>query len=166
MLLAGQRVDESRYQVIPRTLIFGLRQGKVLLQRVAADRGAWAGLWNGPGGHIVQGESPEAAATREFREETGLELERPRLAGVLVVDVGSPPGIGVFVFVGEVAAGDARAGPEGDLAWFTPGDVAAERTVDDVPALLRRAVAVQAGAPAFTALTTFAPDGTPTLRFD
>lgn len=166
MSLAGQRADASRYQVIPRALVFGIRREGVLLQRVAADRGAWAGLWNGPGGHIHQGESPEAAARREFAEETGLTLTDPRLAGVVLVDVGGSPGIGVFVFVGGVSEGDPQAGPEGELAWFKPGEAAAAPTVADVPAILGRAMAVLDGAPPFTARTTFAADGSPLLRFD
>jgi 8-oxo-dGTP pyrophosphatase MutT (NUDIX family) len=123
-------------------------------------------LWNGPGGHIDPSETPLAAARREFSEETGLALENPQLAGVLLVDVGTSPGIGVFVFVGVVSEGEPRASREGDLSWFTPGEAAAAPTVRDLPLLLTRALAVLEGAPPFTALTTFAADGSPQLRFD
>ncbi|MBE5793412.1 MAG: NUDIX domain-containing protein [Clostridiales bacterium] len=52
-------------------------KGQVLLQK----RGD-SGLWGFPGGAIELGESPEAAAIREVREETGLEVETGSLIGV------------------------------------------------------------------------------------
>lgn len=39
-------------------------------------------LWNLPGGGVEKGESPWAALIREVREETGLETNPVRLAGV------------------------------------------------------------------------------------
>lgn len=50
------------------------------LSRVALvkkNRPAWqAGLWNGIGGHIEEGEQPLAAMQREFFEETGVPVEK------------------------------------------------------------------------------------------
>ena len=166
MSLAGQRVDPARYQLIPRCLVFACREGRVLLQRIPADRGAWAGRWNGVGGHLLQGESAEDGARREFSEETGLSLKTILLAGLLVVDVGSSPGIGVVIFVGEAGHGDPRVGREGELAWFAPDETAQADTVDDLPALLPRALAVMDGAAPFTSLKTFGADGSGAVHFD
>lgn len=56
-------------------LIF--RQGKLLLGRRKNSHGE--GCWSAPGGHLEFGESPEACARREVREETGLTLDSVRL---------------------------------------------------------------------------------------
>ncbi|MDP3685929.1 MAG: NUDIX domain-containing protein [bacterium] len=48
------------------------RNGTVLLQRRTGSHGE--GTWSCPGGHIDFGETLEACARRETREETGLEI--------------------------------------------------------------------------------------------
>lgn len=63
-------------------------QGKVLLQR----RGG-SGLWGFPGGAIELGETPEMAAIREVKEETGLDVEVTRLIGIYTdADMAYPNG--------------------------------------------------------------------------
>lgn len=47
--------------------------GSVVL--IKKNRPAWqAGLLNGPGGHIKDGEMPKDAMVREFMEETGVDV--------------------------------------------------------------------------------------------
>lgn len=52
-------------------------QGRVLLQR----RGD-SGKWGFPGGAIELGETPEVAAVRELKEETGLDVAVESLIGI------------------------------------------------------------------------------------
>jgi len=53
-------------------------RGRLLLHRRTDD-----GLWGPPGGFVDPGETPAAAAEREAREESGLEVVAERLLGVL-----------------------------------------------------------------------------------
>jgi len=53
-----------------------MRQGKILLGKRRNAHGE--GSWCCPGGHLEYGESFEACACREVREETGLEIENIR----------------------------------------------------------------------------------------
>jgi 8-oxo-dGTP diphosphatase len=53
---------------------------KVLLGRRRGAHGAQS--WSFPGGHLEFGESWQACAAREVREETGLELETVEFAAV------------------------------------------------------------------------------------
>ena len=48
--------------------------GRIFIQQRQADD-IWGGLWEFPGGRIEDGESPEEAVVREFREETGFGIE-------------------------------------------------------------------------------------------
>ncbi len=53
------------------TIAFPIRNGRVLLG--IKNQKIGAGKWNGPGGHIENGETPEQATTREIFEESGLK---------------------------------------------------------------------------------------------
>lgn len=163
MSLAGQRVDPKRYTVVPRTLVFLTRPGEVLLQKVPPGRGAWAGLYNGLGGHLEAGEDPLTGARREAREEAGLEVESLRLRGVVIVDTGAAPGIGLYIFSGVVASDPAGPGPEGDLEWIRTSDLARIPLVEDLPTLLPRLL--DPTAPPFSAVYAYEDGGALRIRF-
>ena len=63
--------------VVALALIDG--DGRVFIARRPEGK-AMAGLWEFPGGKIETGETPEAAAIREAREELGIAIEEPCLA--------------------------------------------------------------------------------------
>ncbi|HKB15145.1 MAG TPA: NUDIX hydrolase [Planctomycetota bacterium] len=94
----------------------------VVLPKMDADRvllvrqyrhAARAFLWEAPAGRLEPGESPEQAARRELREETGLRAERwTRLGGFFPA-----PGITsefMHLFLAEGLAPDGGAAPDED----------------------------------------------------
>lgn len=63
----------------PATLVFVIRNGKVLL--IDKKTGFGKGKVNGPGGKLEKGESPEACAVRECQEELGITVSNLRFCG-------------------------------------------------------------------------------------
>jgi 8-oxo-dGTP diphosphatase len=100
---------------------------RVLLARRAVDPGA--GLWDLPGGFCGPAESPEDAAVRELREETGAEVV---LTGFLghVPDTYGPGGDGTLncVFTARLADPAATLVATDDvveLRWFAADELPA-----------------------------------------
>lgn len=68
-------LPSSRQKKIDITMACGiLRRGSefFIQQRLPDD--IWGGLWEFPGGRLEEGETPEQAAVREIREETGWQV--------------------------------------------------------------------------------------------
>jgi 8-oxo-dGTP diphosphatase len=164
MSLAGQRLQPDRYSIVPRTLSFLTRPGEVLLMRVPPGRGAWAGRYNGIGGHLERGENPLGSALREIREETGLVVESLLLVGVAVIDTQRSPGIGLYIFRGPGPPGDLSATPEGTAEWVPVARLGEIPLVEDLPALLPHVLGSEDRRP-FSASYSYAEDGHLTIRF-
>jgi len=70
-------------------------------------------LWGIPGGAMEPGESPQEAAVREAREETGLEVELDHLVGVYTLR-GERLGLR-FIFKATIRAGELIAVPNDEI---------------------------------------------------
>ena len=109
------------------------RGEEILLQERAASD--WRG-WALPGGHVEPGESIVASVIREMREETGLEIEDPRLVGVKQFPKGGGRYL-VFLFRARRFTGELHNSDEGRVAWFTRKELSNLPTVDDLAELIR-----------------------------
>jgi 8-oxo-dGTP diphosphatase len=126
----------ARHVVRLATLAFVSHGDDVLLLRRPPGK-RFAGRWNGPGGHVEPGEDVKAAARRELREESGLDVPDLRLAGVIHESGGDHPTV-VFVFVGRSEKRTLYP-PRGlELAWHPQGTLGALELVPDLEVLLPR----------------------------
>ena len=107
------------------TLCYLRKEDKTLMiHRVKKANDMHQGRWNGLGGKLEPGETPEECAIREIREESGLTASNPILKGFLTF-----PGFAneedwyAFVFVVDEFEGQLSDSPEGDLKWIDDAEL-------------------------------------------
>jgi len=130
-------VDPSRFLLIPRVLIVATRGDDVLLLQRAMHKKLWPGIYNAPGGHVEQGETPAEAAVRELTEETGLQVDVLTLRGLLIGDaVGELPGVLVFIYHAQVSGQLHTRNAEGVPHWIARTHLLHIPTLPDLPQIL------------------------------
>ena len=95
------------------------RDGRFLLGRRPADK-RHGGLWEFPGGKVLEGESRLAAARRELAEELGLEVVALGEHLHSVRDPGAPY---VIEFIEVRARGEPVALEHSSVGWFTVAEL-------------------------------------------
>ena len=101
------------------TLLTIIKDGRILLQRKASGRFG-EGKWNGVGGKIRPGETPENCARRETLEETGLQVDALIPHGTLrhyFGDVDEATWT-VHHYSASQYEGEPKESEEGELRWF------------------------------------------------
>ncbi|MBP3797744.1 MAG: 8-oxo-dGTP diphosphatase [Ruminococcus sp.] len=106
---------------------------RILLQnRVKED---WQGF-TFPGGHVEHGESFVDAVIREIKEETGLTIISPKLAGIKQFPIEGGRYI-VLLFKATQYEGELHSSEEGKMEWVERSKLSQIKTVDDFAELLK-----------------------------
>jgi 8-oxo-dGTP diphosphatase len=134
----GVQASAGRYAVVPRVLVFVLNGEDVLLLKGAPTKRIWANRYNGVGGHVEAGEDVYAAALRETREETGLDVRDLTFAGTINIDTGQEMGIMLIVYSARSEVRETIPSPEGTLEWVPLDRLGEYDLVEDIPVLLER----------------------------
>lgn len=102
------------------TLCYVRHNGKTLMiHRVKKEKDIHRGKWNGLGGKLEPGETPEECARREIFEESGLIVEKLELKGLLTFPKFSAgEDWYAFVFTAHGITGSLIQSLEGDLQWI------------------------------------------------
>ncbi len=107
------------------TLCYVRREGCTLMvHRNKRPQDMHLGKWNGLGGKLEPGETPEQCARREILEESGLVVDRLVWKGILTF-----PGFAndedwyTFIYLANVFPGELVDSPEGELSWIPDSEV-------------------------------------------
>lgn len=101
--------------------VMPLRDGKVLMVKRAMEPAR--GSWCFPGGFMEIGETPQQAAIRECKEESGFDVEITNLVDVYYYEDYRGSGV-LILYQGKVVGGQPRAGQDADaVSFFGPDEL-------------------------------------------
>lgn len=119
-----------------------VRNGAVLLCHRHPDREWYPNVWDVPGGHIDDGESPMDALVREIREELGIEIDRASAVSVIQHSPKKNLDIEIWAvsgWTGEIV--NAEPAEHDAIGWFTVPEIDGLELADpDVAVACKQAV--------------------------
>lgn len=122
------RTEKTELAVL--CLIF--RGDEILVQdRVKQD---WKGCTL-PGGHVEKGEAVVRAVIREMKEETGYDIQHPKLCGIKQFPIENGRYL-VFLFKTDEFTGELQSSEEGKMYWVKRRDLHGLNLVEDFEELL------------------------------
>ena len=124
----------SRTEIVELTVLCLITDGdRILLQN--RTKNDWQG-YTLPGGHVEPGESFVDAVIREVKEETGLDIKNPRLAGVKQFPIEGGRYV-VLLFKANEYSGTVVSSDEGQMEWVDSNHLSEIHTVEDFEDLIR-----------------------------
>ena len=163
---SDQIIDQNRYQVVPRTLIFLFdNHNRVLLLKGSSTKKLWAKRLNGIGGHIEAGEDIIESAQRELYEETGIVDLTLQFCAQVMVDVSEKVGVALFIFRGEFDKEPLVSSKEGALTWVALDQLSEFPVVEDLLAIIPRVAVHQSASSPMIGKSKYGPDGELKITF-
>lgn len=136
--------DPENHLMIAAVCVLVRKENRILALLRSRHKDAAPGIWEALSGRMQPGESPQAAAIREVREESGLEVEldpRP-LEAHATLRAGIP--MLILYFRARWIAGEVRISAEHeDYAWLDAREFAERTPIQE----LSRAVAQELDGP-------------------
>lgn len=128
-----------RHEIAAAILVDGDR---VLMCHRHPDRRWYPDIWDLPGGHVEEGETPQGALVRELQEELGISVDPATVGSRRTLTPDARLTIHVWVVRAWSGVVTNRAPTEHDvIGWFLPAEVAGLDLPDRVLVdLCRRAV--------------------------
>ena len=124
----------SKTENVELTVLCLITDGdRILLQN--RTKNDWQG-YTLPGGHVEPGESFVDAVIREMKEETGLDIKNPRLAGVKQFPIEGGRYV-VLLFKANEYSGTVVSSDEGQMEWVDSNHLSEIHTVEDFEDLIR-----------------------------
>ncbi len=108
---------------------------KILIIKRALGNDVLPGYWDIPGGTLEDGEDPYDGAVREVKEETSLDIAKPKLFFQKSnIDAAKNKQFITLVFMAEYPGGQIRLNPKehDEYAWINPSDVRKYNAVEYV----------------------------------
>lgn len=106
-----------------------IENGRILLINRAKEPDL--GKWAIPGGRIEENETAEECLKREFKEETGLDVEPVKLIGIYSDPKRDPRKIIGAAYIVKRIGGEIKAGDDaGEAKWFGIEKLPAELAFD------------------------------------
>lgn len=95
----------------------------LMMHRVKKEKDLNHDKWVGVGGKFERGESPEECLLREVKEETGLELKRYLLRGVITFISDEWGEEYMFLYTSDEYEGELHQCDEGELVWIDKSEI-------------------------------------------
>ncbi len=142
--------EKPRYTVIPRVLIFVFKDDRLLMMKYSGkgehqtqEKSDRKDIYNCIGGHVEQTEDIIETAVKEAREEAGINLLNPKIAGIINVSGFADKNIMNFIVTGTTEDETLKTTLEGELTWIPKNQISTLNVFPDMGPILEKLLSLE-----------------------